>query len=36
MIDIFELGLKTSPLKLTDEDISLLNALLIINPSKLN
>jgi hypothetical protein len=34
MIDVFELCLKTSSLKLTDDEVALFNALLISNPSK--
>ena len=34
MIDAFEISLKANSLKLTDDEIALFNALLIVNPSK--
>jgi hypothetical protein len=35
MIDVFDLSFKASSLKLTDEEVALFNALLVINPSKI-
>ena len=34
MSDVFELGLQVSQLKLTDAEIALYNAILIMNPGK--
>ena len=36
MSDVFELGLQVSQLKLTDAEIALYNAILIMNPGKAN
>jgi hypothetical protein len=34
MSEVFELGIQVSPLKLTDSEIALFNAILIMNPGK--
>lgn len=34
MSEVYELGLQVSPLKLTDAEIALFNAVLVLNPGK--
>ena len=34
MSEVFDLGIQVSPLKLTDSEIALFNAILIMNPGK--
>ena len=36
MSEVFELGIQVSPLKLSDAEIALFNALLFMNPGKFN
>ena len=34
MSEVFELGIQVSPMKLTDSELALFNAILIMNPGK--